>query len=206
MRGWMDWLKVWFLAFYAAVTSFSHVGWKKEIIWSRSFLVPATTNCGFSCDCLVRLWSFSKWSFLPCIWKRTRFLAVRLEAKALFAPCQSNLSCMSANEKTHIMLANSEEPGNLGCPFSLSLHFRKFCIVSMLPCPYRSWQPGAAKRLCLFVFPSSHLSVCWAAKEMQLRRILVMFDSVCPCAFFMYGSIFVCVYLYHAVIQFDFVT
>lgn len=131
---------------------------------------------------------------------------VRLEAKALFAPCQSNLSCMSASEKTHIMLAYSEEPGNLGCPFSLSLHFWKPCVVSMLPCPYRSWQPGAAKRLCLFVFPSSHLSVCWAAKEMQLRRVLVMFDSVCPSAFFMYGSIFVCVYLYHTVLQFGFVT
>lgn len=28
---------------------------EKKIIWSRSLLVPATTNCGFSCDCLVRL-------------------------------------------------------------------------------------------------------------------------------------------------------
>lgn len=123
------------------------------------------------------------------------FWPVRLEAKALFAPCQSNLSCMSASEKTHIMLAYSEEPGNLGCPFSLSLHFWKPCVVSMLPCPYRSWQPGAAKRLCLFVFPSSHLSVCWAAKEMQLRRVLVMFDSVCPSAFF-YVRVYLCLCIF----------
>lgn len=60
---------------------------------------------------------------------------------------------------------------------------RKPCAASMPLC--RSWQPDAAKRLHLFVFPSPHLSVCWVAKEMQLHADFLLCLILCACAHFL---------------------
>lgn len=174
--------------------SFLYLGWKKKICGTDCSwcLLPWIAASVASVSCACGLPEIG--SFLPRIWKGTRFRPFGCWyrhnfhlAKATFHACQ---------------LAVPRNLANLGCLFFLFISdslvqsrcFRALTAAGNLVLPKDCLCLCSHHRTFLFVGPPKRRSCA----EFLLCLI------VCPCAFF-YVRVFLCAYLYHTVVQFGFV-